>query len=221
MWPLSITFYSKNLQLDLRYVCKKCMYKNTYENQVEKLYLFKILSNTITWNYFYSRKGTISTGHPLNSAICHTKASLILIVSSHNVLELTVTYMQVINSPTGTKSAHIQKVTTNQTDSGIVYLFSALNRVCFVLYFVFFCVHQLLLCEYTSKMPARPRKSLNFLTLRRNKTKDSRSEVAGNNIENDYLHSVSDYRARVNKRRSTGSVRMTRVSDDCITFIMI
>lgn len=53
-----------------------------------------------------------------------------------------------------------------------------------------------------------PRKSLNFLTLnRKNKTKVS---------ENNFLHSVCDFRNRVTKRRSTGAIKTLNVS--CIIF---
>lgn len=48
------------------------------------------------------------------------------------------------------------------------------------------------------------RKSLNFLTLK----KTSKLKVN----ENDFLHCVSDYRARVTKRKSTGTMKSARVS---------
>lgn len=48
------------------------------------------------------------------------------------------------------------------------------------------------------------RKSLNFLTLKKtSKRKEN---------ENDFLHCVSDYRARVTKRKSTGTMKTARVS---------
>lgn len=48
------------------------------------------------------------------------------------------------------------------------------------------------------------RKSLNFLTLK----KTSKRKLD----EDDFLHCVSDYRARVTKRKSTGTMKSARVS---------
>lgn len=50
-----------------------------------------------------------------------------------------------------------------------------------------------------------PRKSLNFLTLKRTKS-------VAKSSENDFLHSVADFRSRITKRKSTGSSKTSRVS---------